>query len=226
MNTDPTESQAQWHWSKDGATLGPVAFAELKRLAASGSITSSTWVHDPILRRWVAASLVVGLLPTSGAHPSQSAAASEEQHAATTTPSSPNTAPPPSPPPSITSRSQPFTIDPRLAEILCRIAVLTAPLTNIFAVIGVGVVWGLGAADARIIAEARQTMNCLLTLGLGLVIAAVVSFVCAVIIIGPFIGVAITFALFVYCVVIGIRGLIAATNGVPFTYPWIIRFIR
>lgn len=103
---------------------------------------------------------------------------------------------------------------------------MTAPLTNIFAVIGVGVVWGLGAADARIVAEARQTMNCLLTLGLGLVIAAVVSFVCAIIIIGPFIGVAITFALFAYCVVIGIRGLIAATNGVPFTYPWIIRFIR
>jgi uncharacterized Tic20 family protein len=120
----------------------------------------------------------------------------------------------------------PITFDPRVAEILCRIAVLTAPLTNIFAFIGVGIVWGLGASDQRIVTEARQTMNCLLTLGLGLVIAAAVSFVCAIIIIGPFIGIAISAALFVYCVVVGIRGLMAATNGVPFKYPWIIQFIR
>ena len=246
MNTDPTDSRAQWHWSHDGKTLGPVDFIELKRLAAIGSITSATWVHDPILSRWVAASSVAGLLPVpetsvsasgSSSDPaSASASASGSEAPRVRTPSSPPTTPPisavpPSPAasasaPPPTPSSMPMTLDPRVAEILCRIAVLTAPLTNIFAFIGVGIVWGLGASNQRIVAEARQTMNCLLTLGLGVVIAAAVSFVCAIIIIGPFIGIAISAALFVYCLVVGIRGLMAATNGVPFRYPWVIQFIR
>ena len=242
MNADSTDSRAQWHWSHDGKTLGPVDFIELKRLAAMGSITSATWVHDPILSRWIAASSVAGLLPVhaadsksaepaSGPAPdatSATAPASSSEASGVRTPSSPPTTPPipPVPPSTTASTSAPVTFDPRVAEILCRIAVLTAPLTNIFAFIGVGIIWGLGASDQRVVAEARQTMNCLLTLGLGVVIAAAVSFVCAIIIIGPFIGIAISAALFVYCVVVGIRGLMAATNGVPFRYPWVIQFIR
>lgn len=248
MNTAPTDSRAQWHWSHDGKTFGPVDFVELKRLASIGSITSSTWVHDPILSRWVAASSVVGLLPAyapipQSVEPASGSAASALSDASSApepapsgahTPSSPPSTPPSSstptnsttPPSAPASTPAQFTFDPRVAEILCRIAVLTAPLTNIFAFIGVGIVWGLGASEQRIATEARQTMNCLLTLGLGVVIAAAVSFVCAIIIIGPLLGIAISAALFVYCVVVGIRGLMAATNGVPFKYPWIIQFIR
>ena len=37
-----TESPANWYWSQRGATLGPVDFAELQRLAQAGSIGAET----------------------------------------------------------------------------------------------------------------------------------------------------------------------------------------
>ena len=120
----------------------------------------------------------------------------------------------------------PFKLEPRIAEIICRSAVLLAPIINVASFVVVGLVWGFGAADARIVAEARETMNCLLTLALVFVIAAILGVTLAIILIGPVLAAIITVALICYCIVIGIIGIIAATTERPFKYWWSIAFIR
>jgi GYF domain 2 len=55
---------AQWHYrSADGRSVGPLSSAELKALADSGRVTSSTPIRQSTGQRWVPASQVNGLFP-------------------------------------------------------------------------------------------------------------------------------------------------------------------
>lgn len=54
---------SKWYWSNGGAHEGPVTSAELKELATTGQVRSSTLVWKEGAANWVAASSVKGLLP-------------------------------------------------------------------------------------------------------------------------------------------------------------------
>ncbi|MFM7260263.1 MAG: DUF4870 domain-containing protein [bacterium] len=232
MTDETRDPRASWHWSRDGAAQGPVDFVELKRLAAAGAITPSSWVHDPVLRKWVVASSVVGLAfvaPPEVAPPEVASpeVASSEVPASEGTDSA-SVAPPPVPPPPVPPPLVPATvpIDPKVAEVICRASVLVLPFNYLLSPIVVGIVWAIGARDPRVVAECRQTMNCLLSIYIVGAAALVVGFVCAIILIGPFIAAACGLALFVYCVVVGVQGLVAASHGRPYRYPFAWQLLR
>ncbi len=226
----PPDLQAAWHWSRDGVAEGPVDFTELKRLAAAGVITPATWVHDPVLRKWIAASSVAGLVfansgvaaeapHASHAVPDAHAAPHASAPGATSVSSS---LPPSVPPPSATASP----IEPKLAEVICRASVLVLPFNYILSPIAVGIVWAIGSTDPRVVAECRQTMNCLLSIYIVGAAALVVGIVCALIVIGPFIAAACGMAILVYCIVVGIKGLVASSQGRPHRYPFAWQLLR
>lgn len=239
----PPDLRAAWHWSRDGVAEGPVDFTELKRLAAAGVITPATWVHDPVLRKWIAAASVAGLVFASGgvaaaappgapappdAHPAPHASAPSLETAGSA-PAMPASPPPVQPtfqplvPPPPTSASP---IEPKLAEVICRASVLVLPFIYILSPIVVGIVWAIGSTDPRVVAECRQTMNCLLSILIVGAAALVVGIVCALIVIGPFIAAACGVAIFVYCIVVGIQGLVASSQGRPYRYPFAWQLLR
>jgi len=213
---------------------GPVDFTELKRLAAAGVITPATWVHDPVLRKWIAASSVAGLVfANSGvaAEAPHDSHAAPDAHAAphasapgvtsVPPPVQPSVQPPVSPPPVAASP-----IEPKLAEVICRASVLVLPFMYILSPIAVGIVWAIGSTDPRVVAECRQTMNCLLSILIVGAAALVVGIVCALIVIGPLIATACGVAIFVYCIFVGIQGLVAASQGRPYRYPFAWQLLR
>lgn len=226
-NTDATD----WFWSQRGATLGPVDFSEIRRLAASGSITPDTWLFDPAQQAWVAASSITGLF------------------AATSAP------PPPAPerPASVVycrfcgATNSPFAarcascgreaeggvpaggIDPKLAAIICRASILTAPLlasTIIGPAIAPAIVWAIGSREPRVVAEARMTFNCLLVLVLALVATWLFGLLGAILVVPAILAGIVTMGIAVYCIVVGVLGIVAASNGREFRYPWIPRLIK
>lgn len=218
----PTE--AQWYWSQRGVMHGPVTIGELQALVASGSIERSTWIYEPTQGAWVVAESVPELFAPapSGSVPQPPPDAPNFAFPPPST--SPSMSPSSAPPPHATPKA--FVLDPKLATVLCRAAVLVLPVANVLSFAAVGVIWALGAKDASIVQEARQTMNCLLTLALIFVVSIVVGFVLTIILIGPFIAGAVALALVAYSVIVGAMGLLAAGRGEQYRYPLTIEFIR
>ena len=244
---DPTSSNGNdWFWSQRGATLGPVDFTEIRRLVGNGSIARDTWVFDPAQGAWVTADSIAGLFVSTppAAGPASAFAAS---------PAAPPTTPPDAAPAAVfcrfcgaqndptasrcasCGREQGATassdgIDPKVAEVICRASILAAPilfsLTLIGSLIGPAIVWALGSRNARVVAEAKQTFNCQLTLLVVLVGVWIVGVIGFILIIPAVLAGVATLGLAVYCVVVGIVGLIAAADGRPYSYPWVIRFIK
>jgi len=227
-------TSGEWYWSQRGATLGPVAFDEIRRLATAGSITPDTWLFDPVQRAWVAASSIAGLFPASGP---------------TRTPDAP---PPPQPQSVVYCRfcgatNSPFaarcascgrdaggpaatpSIDPKLAAVFCRVSVLATPILSTIIVgpaIAPAIVWALGAKDPRVVAEAKETFNCLLTVLIVSAACSVFGLIGAILIVPAILaGIALAFVA-IYCIVVGIMGLVALSNEKPFRYPWILRLIK
>jgi len=56
---------SQWYYTRNQQQNGPVAFEELKQIAASGGISPSDMVWNPPMPDWIPASSVQGLFPTS-----------------------------------------------------------------------------------------------------------------------------------------------------------------
>lgn len=213
-------SSNDWYWSQGGTTMGPIDLAEMQRLVTSGAVGRSTWVFAPTRGAWVAADSIPELFaPVATA---------------------PGVAPPPDAAPSPTycrfcgarnvagavrcgacARDLAPTgtqMDPKVAKVVCRACVLATPVLNVFAFVGPAIVWSLGSTNAAVVAEAKQAMNCLITI----TIAFVVSFALSFVVIGL-----IGFPLIViYCLVVGILGLVAASNDREFKYPLAIPFIR
>jgi len=227
-----------WFWSQDGTSRGPVEFAELARLATLGVITPSTSVFDPSRQAWVAASTVAGI---------------EWPRAARTPPTTPPASPPDASsgpadasadptrcrfcratvPPSAAfcatcgraTSPHAYSLDPRVAEVVCRASVLASPFINVLSLIGPAIVWSLGAERPRVVAEAKSALNCLITLCIVSLAAIVFGFIGSPLVIPPIIAGFVYLALIVYCIVVGVRGLIASANGASFQYPWTIRII-
>ena len=233
-------TSGEWYWSQRGATLGPVAFDEIRRLAATGSIQPDTWLFDPAQRVWVIASSIAGLFASA-------AASSPDPSPA------PHSAPPEPPPASVVycrfcgATNSPFavqcsacgrtasgphgspSIDPKLAAVFCRVSVLAAPVLSTIIIgpaIAPGIVWALGSRDPRVVAEAKETFNCLITVLIAFVAFSAFGLIGAILIVPAILaGIALA-ALAIYCIVVGIMGLVALSNDRPFRYPWILRLIK
>jgi uncharacterized Tic20 family protein len=84
----------------------------------------------------------------------------------------------------------------------------------------------MGASDPRVVAEAKAALNQLLTLAIALVGIWILGIVGAIIIVGPIFAAIATAALAVYCVWMGIVGLVALSDGKPFSYRCSFALIR
>lgn len=214
-----TTNTQDWYWSQQGATLGPIDLAELRRLVATGSVTPSTWVYAPERREWVRADSVEALFPPPGSGSSPSAPPPDARTGtfcqfcgAKCAPGSPRCDA------CGRERSTTTNIDPKVAEVVCRACVFAMPLISVLAFIGPAIMWSLGSSNPRVVAEAKQAINCQLTV----VIAFVVSLLLTLIAIGILGLIAIP----IYCIVVGILGLVASSNGREFRYPLAIPFLR
>lgn len=209
--------------------MGPVDFEELRGLVAAGSITPTTWVHHPMIGSWVAASTIPELMEAL--------------------PRTPVGAPPDAAPPTLAycrfcgAAASPSAthcgacgrpmqpaigsgIDARTAVIVCRASILASAVMPILSVLGPIVVWAIGSSDPAIVREAKASINCHLTMLIAAFCAFVVGVVGIVILIGPLITVIAGLAIFVYAIVVGIRGLIAAANDQPFAYPFVLPLFK
>ena len=235
-----TTHDNNWYWSQGGATLGPVDLQEINRLVAANSITRETWLFDPAQGAWVAAESVAGLFLAAG---SAGAAAAV-----------PPCAPPDSAQTTASSLvycrscgasndqsavrcvscgsavSVSGGIDPKVAAIVCRASVLATPMLLAIPIIGpfIGptIVWVIGAKDPRVVAEAKETMNCLITLAIVFVAVWLFGALGLILIFPTALAAIATAAMAIYCVVVGILGLIAAADGKPYRYPGILRLIK
>ena len=118
------------------------------------------------------------------------------------------------------------TVEPRVAEVICRASVLAAPALTVLAFIGPAMVWALGSSNPRVVEEAKRTINCLLTLLIALTISAIFGAVGVFLILPTVIAVLVSIGIGVYCVVVGILGLIATASNKPFRYPWMFNLIK
>lgn len=226
-NTDTTN----WYWSQRGATLGPVEFAEIRRLAAAGSIAPDTWLFDPAQQSWVAASSITGLFAASA--PPQTPAAERPASVvycrfcgATNSPFAERCA-------SCGREAEGGVpaggIDPKLAAIICRVSILTAPLlasTIIGPAIAPAIVWAIGSREPRVVAEAKQTFNCLLVLVLALVAIWLFGLLGVILVVPTILAGIATVGVAIYCIVVGVLGIVAASSGREFRYPWIPVLIK
>lgn len=220
----------KWFWSQRGATMGPVDLEELRRLAAAGSLGPSTWVHDPRSASWKQVSAVPEIMevfPAAAAGPPPDAVdgilycqrcgakhSSGAAHCSVC--SRPFTAAP----------SAGVPMSPRVATAICRASVLAHVVLPVAAIAAPAVMWAIGAQSPEIARDAKNSINCHLTMLLAMLAAFVLGVVCFVTVIGPVIGVVIGFAVWIYAIVVGILGLIALANERPFEYPGAIPFLK
>lgn len=227
-NTDSSTS-ANWYWSQRGTSMGPVDFAELRRLVAAGSITATTWIHHPLQGAWVQASTIAELMDAA--------------------PRAATSAPPDAPPPSVVfcrfcgASSAPTAshcstcgrsmvppanlgLDAKTATIICRASVLSSTVMPFLSILGPIIVWAVAPRDNEIVREAKACLNCHITMLIVAFAAVVIAFIGAIVIIGPFIGSLIGAALWIYALVVGILGLVAASDNRPFAYPGVLPLFR
>ncbi|MFM1823417.1 MAG: domain 2 [Planctomycetota bacterium] len=232
-----SEGRDEWFWSQKGSTMGPVPFSEIRRLYAAGSIDHATWIYDPTRGAWVVAGAIpeiaapepapaVGAAPGAPVAPPPDAAerflycrfcgSRNTATAARCTSCGRETgvAPPTS------------SIDPKLAAVVCRACLLAMPALNVFAFIGPAIAWALGSGDPRVVAESKAAINAMLTVSIVFVASLVVGIVGAVVFVGPVLAALVAAALAVYCIVVGIQGLIAAGQNAPFRYPMTLALVK
>lgn len=214
--------------------MGPVDLVELQRLVQGGSIERTTWIYDPRLAAWVAAGSVHELFGAGR-------------------PAEPASPPPPPPPPAPDgveqgnfcrfcgarhpagaqrcgacgreTGAQGLTIEPRMAAIICRSCVLAVPVLTALSAVGPAVVWAIGSKDPRVVAEAKDALNQLLTVALLFLAIFALGLFGLLIVIGPLVAAAASMALGGYCIWVGIVGLVALNDNKPFRYPFSIQFI-
>ncbi|MBI1304973.1 MAG: DUF4870 domain-containing protein [Phycisphaera sp.] len=220
----------KWFWSQRGATMGPVDLDELRRLASSGSLGPSTWVHDPRSASWKQASTVPEIMevfPAAASGPPPDAVDGVvycqrcgAKHPAGAAHCSVCSRPFASAPTSAVP------ISPRVATAVCRASVLANSFVPFLSIVAPAIVWVIGAQSAEIVREAKGSINCHLTMLLATIAAIVVGMVCLIILIGPVLAVLIGFAVWLYGIVVGILGLVALAQEKPFEYPGAIPFFK
>jgi uncharacterized Tic20 family protein len=213
--------------------MGPVEFDELRRLVAAGSITGSTWIHDPSRSTWVEAGTIPGLVdPTAASStppsPGSSAGASSpgflfcrfcgERHEI-------GVARCPACARSVSATAV-TGIDPKLAAVLCRASIIASVAIPVAPLAVPAIVWVVGTDNAGIVREAKSALNCHITMIVAWVLSLVIAGVGFLLLIGPLIAGGLVAAIFIYSIVVGILGLIASVQDRPFTYPLAIPFIK
>lgn len=229
MSASDSSTSRTWYWSKRGITMGPVDFAELRRLVGEGSVTASTWIYHPLQSAWVQVSAVPELMdavPQPAVAPPPDAASPSTVYCrfcgASCTAGASHCTACGRPMGNATS----FTVDAKTAAIICRASVLATVAVPIVAVVAPIVLWGIHPNDQAIVREARAAINCHITMLLASIVAVMVGIVGLVVLIGPIITALIFVALYIYAIVVGIRGLLAVSKNEPFEYPFSIPFIR
>jgi len=229
MSVSGSSTSRNWYWSQRGITMGPVDFAELRRLVSEGSVTATSWIYNPVQSAWVQASTVPELMDAAP---------------------QPSVAPPPDAPSPSTvycrfcgaaaaanasnctacgrpmGNAQGFVIDGKTAAIICRASVLATVALPVVAIFAPIILWGIHSNDQAIVREARAAINCHITMLVVSLVAFLIGVVGLVVFIGPIITALIFLGLYVYAIVVGIRGLIAVSKNQPFEYPFSVRFIR
>ena len=213
--------------------MGPVEFDELRRLATAGSITGSTWIHDPSRATWVEAAVIPGLVDSATASsapssPGSSAGASSpgflfcrfcgERHEIGVSHC-------PACARSVTAAAI-SGLNPKLAAVLCRASIVASVAIPVGLVVVPAIVWVVGKENAGIVREAKSALNCHITMLVAWVLSIIVGIVGLLTLIGPFIAAGIVAAVFVYAIVVGILGLIASVQDRPFSYPLTIPFMK
>jgi len=209
--------------------MGPVEFEELRRLASAGSITDSTWIHDPSRSAWVAASSIPGLIdPASApATPPPAGASSPgflfcrfcgERHEISVShcPACGRSV----------SAAAVSGLDPKLAAVMCRASIIASVAIPFAPVVVPVIVWVVGKENAGIMREAKSALNCHITMLVAWIFSLIVGIVGLLVLVGPFIAAGIVAAVFVYAAVVGILGLIASVQDRTFSYPLAIPFIK
>ena len=158
MSVSGSSTSRNWYWSQRGITMGPVDFAELRRLVSEGSVTATSWIYNPVQSAWVQASTVPELMDAAP---------------------QPSVAPPPDAPlPSTVycrfcgaaapanashctacgrpmGNAQGFVIDGKTAAIICRASVLATVALPVVAIFAPIILWGIHPNDQAIVREAR-----------------------------------------------------------------------
>lgn len=207
--------------------MGPIEFAELRRLVSAGSVTATTWVHHPVMGTWVQASAIPELMdavarPTVAAPPDAptpavvycrfcgAPASPVATHCSTCS----------------RSMSASSGLDASTATILCRASVLASAVIPIIPVIAPVITWATSPNDPAVVRESKAAINCHLTMLIATVCAFVIAVVGLLVIIGPIVAALLGFAVWIYAIVVGIRGLIAASEGKPFVYPATLNLVK
>lgn len=223
--TDSTNSP-NWYWSQRGTSMGPVDFDEIRRLFVAGSITPMSWIYHPQQGAWVQASTIPELMdaaprPATGVPPD--APLPEIVYCRFCGASAAPTAV------HCSACSRPMAtaggagLDLRTAIVLCRASVLANVAIPFLSILGPAIVWAVAPNDARIVREAKACLNCHLTLLIAGFAAGFIGIVGLLCLVGPLIAAAIGVGLWIYALVVGIRGLIAAGNDAPYEYPLALR---
>jgi uncharacterized Tic20 family protein len=105
--------------------------------------------------------------------------------------------------------AQGFVIDGKTAAIICRASVLATVALPVVAIFAPIILWGIHSNDQAIVREARAAINCHITMLVVSLVAFLIGVVGLVVFIGPIITALIFIALYIYAIVVGIRGLIA-----------------
>lgn len=209
--------------------MGPVDFAELRRLVGEGSVIPATWIYHPLQSAWVQVSTVPELMaavPQPDIAPPPDAPSPSTVYCRFCGASASATAS------HCTACGRPmgnaanFAVDAKMAAIICRASVLATVALPVVAVLAPVILWGIHPNDQAIVREARAAINCHITMLVVSLVAMLIGIVGLVVIIGPIITALIFLALYVYAIVVGVRGLLATSKNEPFEYPFSVQFIR
>ncbi|MEY3143332.1 MAG: hypothetical protein RLY21_1825 [Planctomycetota bacterium] len=209
--------------------MGPVEFAELRRLLSDGSITPASWIYNPVQSAWVQVSSVPELMdavPQPGVASPPDAPSPSTVYCRFCGAAAPVTAIHCSACGRPMSNAPNFVMDEKTAAIICRASVLATVALPVVAIVAPIIVWGIHSNDQAIVREARAAVNCHITMMIVSLVAFMIGVVGLVVFIGPIITALILLGLYIYAIVVGIRGLIATSKNEPFEYPFSVSFIR
>lgn len=228
MRDSSSSTPPNWYWSQRGVTMGPVAFEELRRLMGERSINAESWIYHPLQGAWVQASTVPELVDAAPR---------------------PSVAPPPdAPAPSVVycrfcgapaastatqcsacgrplGMSANFALDAKTTAIVCRASIAASVMLPVVAAVIPAVLWAVNPKDENVVREAKASLNCHITMLIVWVAAFIITVVGAIVLVGPIIGALMFVAVTLYALVVGILGVVAASQDKPFEYPASLKFI-
>ena len=228
MSGPSASTPPNWYWSQRGVTMGPVTFEDLRRLLGERSINADTWIYHPLRSAWVQVSAVAELLdavPKPAVAPPPDAASPGVLHCrfcgASSAPTALHCAACGRP----HGTNPNFALDAKTVAIICRASIAATAVLPVVAAVIPAVLWAVNPTDPHTVREAKASLNCHITIVVAWVAAILTSLFGLLLIIGPVVGALIIAATYIYGLVVGILGVIAASQDKPFAYPATLRVI-